>query len=164
MKRQKFRCFLYYGICLSPTGSRSVVCLAPLQWQGRTSCEVRTCNFLEPQECKLMWCETLQRGFYICGLNCITCRLVYLWDTANCSCFYKREAYLTFILLTWTIWRAPSKWRMGFNSPFKGLMTRLMAVTNWSVGVPSCGTSVVGHRAVWCCMLYSTNASVQTDY
>ena len=31
---------------------------------------------------------------------------------------------LTFILLTWTIWRAPtnaSKWRMGFNSAFKGL-------------------------------------------
>ena len=34
-----------------------------------------------------------------------------------CSC-------LTLTLLTWTIWRAPtnaSKWRMGFNSAFKGL-------------------------------------------
>jgi hypothetical protein len=34
---------------------------------------------------------------------------------------------LTLILLTWTIWRAPtnvSKWRMGFNSAFKGLMCR----------------------------------------
>ena len=33
---------------------------------------------------------------------------------------------LTLILLTWTIWRAPtnaSKWRMGFNSAFKGLTT-----------------------------------------
>ena len=32
---------------------------------------------------------------------------------------------LALILLTWTIWRAPtnaSKWRMGFNSAFKGLM------------------------------------------
>ena len=32
---------------------------------------------------------------------------------------------LTLILLTWTIWRAPtnaSKWRMRFNSAFKGLM------------------------------------------
>jgi hypothetical protein len=32
---------------------------------------------------------------------------------------------LTFILLTWTIWRAPtnaSKWRMRFNSAFKGLI------------------------------------------
>ena len=32
---------------------------------------------------------------------------------------------LTLILLTWTIWRAPtdaSKWRMGFNSAFKGLL------------------------------------------
>ena len=31
---------------------------------------------------------------------------------------------LTLTLLTWTIWRAPtnaSKWRMGFNSAFKGL-------------------------------------------
>ena len=34
-------------------------------------------------------------------------------------------ASLTLILLTWTIWRAPtnaSKWRMGFNSAFKGLI------------------------------------------
>ena len=34
---------------------------------------------------------------------------------------------LTLILLTWTIWRAPinaSKWRMGFNSTFKGLTIR----------------------------------------
>ena len=33
---------------------------------------------------------------------------------------------LTLILLTWTIWRIPtnaSKWRMGFNSAFKGLTT-----------------------------------------
>ena len=33
---------------------------------------------------------------------------------------------LTLILLTWTIWRAPtnaSKWRMGFNSAFKGINT-----------------------------------------
>ena len=33
---------------------------------------------------------------------------------------------LTVILLTWTVWRAPtnaSKWRMGFNSAFKGLNT-----------------------------------------
>ena len=34
------------------------------------------------------------------------------------------DTHLTLILLTWTIWRAPtnaSKWRMGFNSAFKGL-------------------------------------------
>ena len=33
-------------------------------------------------------------------------------------------SFLTLILLKWTIWRAPtnaSKWRMGFNSAFKGL-------------------------------------------
>ena len=37
-----------------------------------------------------------------------------------------KEYGLTLILLTWTIWRAPtnaSKWRMGFNSAFKGLRT-----------------------------------------
>ena len=36
----------------------------------------------------------------------------------------------TLILLTWTIWRAPtnaSKWRMGFNSVFKGLNVRRIA-------------------------------------
>ena len=35
-------------------------------------------------------------------------------------------ASLTLILLTWTKWRAPTnagKWRMGFNSAFKGLNT-----------------------------------------
>ena len=33
------------------------------------------------------------------------------------------STYLTLTLLTWTIWRAPtnaSKWRIGFNSAFKG--------------------------------------------
>ena len=33
---------------------------------------------------------------------------------------------LTLTLLTWTIWRVPtnaSKWRMGFNSAFKGLIS-----------------------------------------
>ena len=36
-----------------------------------------------------------------------------------------QETPLTLILLTWTIWRAPtnaSKRRMGFNSAFKGLI------------------------------------------
>ena len=36
---------------------------------------------------------------------------------------------LNLILLTWTIWRAPtnaSKWRMGFNSAFKGLKLLLL--------------------------------------
>ena len=45
----------------------------------------------------------------------------------RCAASYVRERswpWLTLILLTWTIWRAPtnaSKWRMGFNSAFKGL-------------------------------------------
>ena len=38
---------------------------------------------------------------------------------------------LTLIPLTWTIWRAPtnaSKWRMGFNTAFKGL--KINSLTN----------------------------------
>ena len=41
---------------------------------------------------------------------------------------------LTLILLTWTIWRAPtnaSKWRMGFNSAFKGLKCILVEGLDW---------------------------------
>jgi hypothetical protein len=40
----------------------------------------------------------------------------------------KAEKILTLILLTWTIWRAAtsaSKWRMTFNSAFKGLNTKV---------------------------------------
>jgi len=43
---------------------------------------------------------------------------------------------LTLILLTWKIWWAPnnaSKWQMGFNSAFKGLMSILTLSTNPSV-------------------------------
>ena len=39
--------------------------------------------------------------------------------------FFTSTHYLILILLTWTIWQAPtnaSKWRMGFNSAFKGLI------------------------------------------
>ena len=38
---------------------------------------------------------------------------------------HRSNVSLTHILLTWTIWRAPTnvnKWRMGFNSAFKGLI------------------------------------------
>jgi hypothetical protein len=42
----------------------------------------------------------------------------------------ERNKTLTLILLTWTKWRAPtsaSKWRIGFNSAFKGLKAK----ENW---------------------------------
>jgi hypothetical protein len=38
---------------------------------------------------------------------------------------------LTLILLTWRIWWAPnnaSKWKMGFNSAFKGLIRRIEGI------------------------------------
>ena len=41
----------------------------------------------------------------------------------------EKKKCLTLILLTWRIWRVPnnaSKWQMGFNSAFKGLMTYLL--------------------------------------
>ena len=44
--------------------------------------------------------------------------------------------HLTLSLLMWTIWRAPtnaSKWRMGFNSAFKGLTLTLLTWTIWRV-------------------------------
>jgi hypothetical protein len=44
---------------------------------------------------------------------------------------------LTLILLTWRIWRAPnnaSKWQMGFNSAFKGLMYKGDLKRNAHVG------------------------------
>jgi hypothetical protein len=43
----------------------------------------------------------------------------------------RRQRDLTHILLMWKIWRAPnnaSKWQMGFNTVFKGLMRVLMFV------------------------------------
>ena len=43
-----------------------------------------------------------------------------------CCTIFEVNLVLTLILLTWTVWRAPtnaSKWRMGFNSAFKGLTT-----------------------------------------
>ena len=43
-----------------------------------------------------------------------------------------KVAFLNLILLTWTTWRAPtnvSKWRMGFNSAFKGLIRIVNSLT-----------------------------------
>ena len=44
---------------------------------------------------------------------------------------------LTLILLTWTIWRAPtnaSKWRMGFDSAFKGLTLFTQTTGEYNAG------------------------------
>jgi hypothetical protein len=50
-------------------------------------------------------------------------RLSFRRMSTQTMCIIK-SGQLTLILLTWIIWRAPtnaSKWRMGFNSAFKGL-------------------------------------------
>ena len=57
----------------------------------------------------------------------------YYADGAGCD-IGEFSLCLTLILLTWTIWRAPtnaSKWRMGFNSAFKGLTLILLTRTIW---------------------------------
>ena len=66
----------------------------------------------------------------MCTINGVTFRgppctymYTYTYTHADINVF---KIYLTLTLLTWTIWRAPtnaSKWRMGFNSAFKGLRT-----------------------------------------
>jgi hypothetical protein len=46
-------------------------------------------------------------------------------DTLKNGTKCKTSHYLTVILLTWRIWRVPnnaSRWQMGFNSAFKGLI------------------------------------------
>ena len=61
------------------------------------------------------------------GQNCVcvcVCVRVYVCVKHIVTNRSLRHICLTLILLTWTIWRAPtnaSKWRMGFNSAFKGL-------------------------------------------
>jgi hypothetical protein len=46
-----------------------------------------------------------------------------------------RQYILALILLTWTIWRAPtnaSKWRMGFNSALKWLKCNILYQKYWN--------------------------------
>ena len=67
--------------------------------------------------------------------HCQLMEQIEVWGTMSRHCHLmkqqvvwgirSRHCQLTLILLTWTIWRVPSnvsKWRMGFNSAFKGLM------------------------------------------
>ena len=63
---------------------------------------------------------------------------------------------LTPTLLTWTIWWAPtnaSKWRMGFNSAFKGLiiLVPLLAQTNYSLIWERCRHTAMLHawHGIW---------------
>ena len=59
-----------------------------------------------------------QHQLLVYRLRGTECLLVVSVSTMETFC-------LTLILLTWTKWRAPtnaSKWRMGFNSAFKGLI------------------------------------------
>ena len=52
------------------------------------------------------------------------CRVVFCSDLLSACLLWLPNSSLTLILLTWTIWRAPtnaSKWRLEFNSAFKGL-------------------------------------------
>ena len=67
---------------------------------------------------------------------------------------------LTLILLTWTIWRPPtnaSKWRMGFNSAFKGLKwgwirNLVLVCAVETVHVNERGPKFVGRQSDTCCV------------
>jgi len=74
--------------------------------------------------------------FHSCTVHLDIMRLFYLPTDAEEKFFkkgikiYNKTAVtcfgLTLIRLTWRIWRVPnnaSKWQMGFNSAFKGLIT-----------------------------------------
>ena len=71
-----------------------------------------------------VWDKTDQNVQLTAHLH-VALRITTSADTATLSHMNSwRGDWLTLILLRWTIWRAPtnaSKWRMGFNSAFKGL-------------------------------------------
>ena len=65
---------------------------------------------------------------YCILLTMCVCVCVCVWIGCVCNMCTHNISWLTLILLTWTIWRAPtnaSKWRMGYNSAFKGLINLL---------------------------------------
>ena len=58
---------------------------------------------------------------------------------------------LTLTLLTWTIWRAPtnaSKWRMGFNSAFKGLIVPFDVSMSYLASFPF-SFGAAAQRGIW---------------
>ena len=66
------------------------------------------------------------------AVNC--CDLVRVFVTTAAYANMKNMGSgLTLILLTWRIWRVPnndSRWQMGFNSAFKGLIRGIEIVLN----------------------------------
>ena len=71
------------------------------------------------------------RPLYFCYV-CWTVIQVCMWavtvGTDSYFLIFIRQRYLTLTLLTWRIWWAPnnaSRWQMGFNSVFKGLIKHL---------------------------------------
>ena len=70
-------------------------------------------------------------SIYIRAYTCNSIHVCTFVGIYNCLL---SQCTLTLILLTWTIWRAPtnaSKWRMGFNSAFKGLRIILNLFLNY---------------------------------
>ena len=96
---------------------------------------------------------------------------VSLFNHGSQAIWYRLESALTPILLTWTIWRAPmnaSKWRVGFNSAFKGLTLILLtwkiwrAPTNaskWRMGFNSAFKGLTLILLTWTIWRAPTNAS-----
>ena len=73
---------------------------------------------------------------------------------------------LTLTLLTWTIWPAPtnaSKWRMGFNSAFKGSITHTVAF--WLRA--TCNLGILNRKTEYHCthiLIYTVSQRVSAKY
>jgi hypothetical protein len=75
--------------------------------------------------CKLLYCNHQARRDFL-----ITLYICVMLDWIN------HFIILTLYLLTWKIWWAPnnaSKWQMGFNSAFKGLILILILILIWYI-------------------------------
>jgi hypothetical protein len=120
-------CFLY-NYSLSPMCCfyRAANCLS---WLDKHS-KHRSCNFChavyeKPPECTVTpHITTTKHTTHIITL--ISC-----WTNVSNYFALSIKSILTLILLTWTKWWSPasaSKWRMGFNSAFKGLISSMMSL------------------------------------
>jgi hypothetical protein len=66
----------------------------------------------------------------------------------NFSCLFFYMSCLTLILVTWRIWWAPnnaSRWQMGINTAFKGLVQNILIITG------KIYKKCTSEPRLWCC-------------
>ena len=97
-----------------PPGAWIFVCCECRVLSGRGLCDEL---ITRPEESYRLWCVV------VCDLETSRIGAPYIYDISSL-----RVNDLTLILLKWRKWWTPnnaSKWQMGFNSAFKGLMTSI---------------------------------------